>query len=90
MASVAALGGEFGLELLQAVTDQDEADVREALDELMRAELLYERGGSDVPVYVFKHAPSSGTPHIAHFCAPRVRVSTGASRMFSLAFSDTS
>ena len=34
MASVAALGGEFGLELLQAVTDQDEADVREALDEL--------------------------------------------------------
>ena len=56
VASVAALGGEFGLELLQAVTDQDEADVREALDELMRAELLYERGGSDVPVYVFKHA----------------------------------
>ena len=56
VASVAALGGEFGLELLQAVTDQDEADVREALDELMQAELLYERGGSDVPVYVFKHA----------------------------------
>ena len=56
VASVAALGGEFGLELLEAVTDKDKADVREALDELMRAELLHERGSSDAPVYVFKHA----------------------------------
>ena len=56
LASVAALGGEFSFELLRAVTDADDARLREGLDELVRAELLYERGTLNDPAYVFKHA----------------------------------
>ncbi|HSC91414.1 MAG TPA: adenylate/guanylate cyclase domain-containing protein [Gaiellaceae bacterium] len=56
LASVAALGGEFSFELLRAVTVADEQQLRRALDELVRAELLYERGAATGPVYVFKHA----------------------------------
>ena len=56
VASVAALGGDFGFELLRSVTRKDEAQLRESLNELVRAELLYERGTPSEPVYVFKHA----------------------------------
>ena len=56
VASVAALGGEFGFDLLRSVTQLDEAKLRGSLDELVRAELLYERGSPGDPVYVFKHA----------------------------------
>jgi class 3 adenylate cyclase/tetratricopeptide (TPR) repeat protein len=56
LASVAALGGEFSLELLRSVTHTDEAGLKDSLDELVRAELLYERGSFSDPVYVFKHA----------------------------------
>ncbi|HLM33904.1 MAG TPA: adenylate/guanylate cyclase domain-containing protein [Gaiellaceae bacterium] len=56
LASVAALGGEFSFELLRAVTDADDETLREGLDELVRAELLYERGTLPDPAYVFKHA----------------------------------
>ena len=56
LASVVSLGGEFSFELLRAVTQEDEESLREALDELVRAELLYERGALSDSVYVFKHA----------------------------------
>lgn len=56
LASVAALGGEFSFELLRAVTHADDGRLREDLDELVRAELLYERGTLTDRVYVFKHA----------------------------------
>jgi class 3 adenylate cyclase/tetratricopeptide (TPR) repeat protein len=56
VASVAALGGDFGFELLRSVTRKDEAELRESLNELVRSELLYERGTANDPVYVFKHA----------------------------------
>jgi class 3 adenylate cyclase/predicted ATPase len=56
VASVAALGGEFGVDLLQAVTERDEASLRDSLEELVEAELLHERGTPSQPVYVFKHA----------------------------------
>lgn len=56
LASVAALGGEFSLELLRALTPADDQRLREALDELVRAEILYERGTPQDRVYVFKHA----------------------------------
>lgn len=56
LASVVSLGGEFSFELLRAVAQADEESLREALDELVRAELLYERGALSDSVYVFKHA----------------------------------
>jgi tetratricopeptide (TPR) repeat protein len=56
LASVAALGGEFSFELLRALTHADDWSLREAVDELVRAEILYERGALHDRVYVFKHA----------------------------------
>jgi class 3 adenylate cyclase/tetratricopeptide (TPR) repeat protein len=56
LASVAALGGEFSYELLSSVAQADARDLWEALDELVRTELLYERGKRPESVYVFKHA----------------------------------
>jgi tetratricopeptide (TPR) repeat protein len=56
LASVAALGGEFSFELLRAVTHKDDATLREGLEKLVRAELLYQRGTHADAVYVFKHA----------------------------------
>ncbi|MBD0289759.1 MAG: AAA family ATPase [Thermoleophilia bacterium] len=56
LASVAALGGEFSFELLRAVSVADEETLREGLDALVRAEILYERRSERECVYVFKHA----------------------------------
>lgn len=56
LASVAALGGEFSFELLRAVTPADDEKLRDALAELVRAELLYQRGTPSDPSYIFKHA----------------------------------
>ena len=56
VASVAALGGEFGIDLLRAVTERGEASLRDSLEQLVEAELLHERGTPGQPVYVFKHA----------------------------------
>lgn len=56
LASVAAQGGEFGYDLLRAVSYADEEVLRAGLDELVRAQLLYERGSFPDTAYVFKHA----------------------------------
>lgn len=56
LASVAALGGEFSYELLRSVSQAGERTLDEGLDELVRAELLYEKGTRPESAYVFKHA----------------------------------
>jgi predicted ATPase len=52
----ATLGREFAYTLLQAVAPWDEATVRRALQQLVEAELLYQRGLPPQAMYVFKHA----------------------------------
>ena len=52
----ATLGREFAYALLQAVAPWDEATVRRALQQLVEAELLYQRGLPPQATYVFKHA----------------------------------
>jgi class 3 adenylate cyclase/tetratricopeptide (TPR) repeat protein len=52
----AALGREFGYELLAAVADEDEVMLRDALNQLVEAELLYQHGMPPLATYVFKHA----------------------------------
>jgi class 3 adenylate cyclase/predicted ATPase len=52
----ATLGREFSYELLQAVAPWDEATVRRGLQQLVEAELLYQRGLPPLATYVFKHA----------------------------------
>jgi class 3 adenylate cyclase/predicted ATPase len=52
----AALGREFGYELLAAVAGLDEAHLQAALEQLVAAGLVYQRGVQPTARYVFKHA----------------------------------
>ena len=51
----ATLGREFSYALLQAVAPWDEETVRRELQQLVEAELLYQRGLPPQATYVFKH-----------------------------------
>ena len=51
----AAIGREFGHELLASVTDLSESQLHEALDRLTNAGLLFVRGTPPEASYIFKH-----------------------------------
>jgi predicted ATPase len=50
------LGREFTYELVRSIARRDDASLRAALDQLVAAELLYQRGRPPKARYVFKHA----------------------------------
>src|SRR5690606_9996844 len=52
----AVLGREFAYEMLQALVDVEEPSLRDGLDQLVDAELLYQRGRAPRAKYIFKHA----------------------------------
>jgi predicted ATPase/class 3 adenylate cyclase len=52
----ATLGREFSYELLQAVSLWDEETLRRGLQQLVEAEILYQRGLPPQATYLFKHA----------------------------------
>jgi predicted ATPase len=52
----AAIGREFGYELLASVADLPEPQLREAFDRLVSAGLLFVRGIPPQSSYIFKHA----------------------------------
>ena len=52
----AALGREFSHELLSAVAPMPRAELDDALDQLVRAELIFRRGTPPDATYTFKHA----------------------------------
>jgi class 3 adenylate cyclase/predicted ATPase len=52
----AAIGREFGHDLLASTTDLPEPQLREALDRLTNAGLLFARGTPPQSNYIFKHA----------------------------------
>jgi tetratricopeptide (TPR) repeat protein len=52
----AAIGREFGFELLTSTADLPEPQLREALDRLTNAGLLFARGTPPQSSYIFKHA----------------------------------
>jgi class 3 adenylate cyclase len=52
----AAIGREFSHELLAAVTDRPEDQLRDALDQLVSSELVFRRGSPPEATYSFKHA----------------------------------
>jgi class 3 adenylate cyclase/predicted ATPase len=52
----ATLGRAFSYELLRAVAPWKEGTLRQALDQLVEAELLYRRGVPPQATYLFKHA----------------------------------
>ena len=52
----AAIGREFSYPLFSAVAQQPDERLKEALDQLVRAELVFGRGEVPEAVYTFKHA----------------------------------
>ena len=52
----AAIGREFSYPLLSAVAQQPDDRLQAALDQLVRAELVFGRGEPPDAVYTFKHA----------------------------------
>ena len=52
----AVIGRIFSYELLSAVSDAAEAELRVALDRLVGAELIFQRGAPPLASYTFKHA----------------------------------
>ena len=52
----AVLGREFAYEMLQALAEVTEPNLRDGLDQLVGAELLYQRGRAPRAKYIFKHA----------------------------------
>src|SRR4051794_34237068 len=52
----AMIGREFGYELLVAVSPLGDAELREALDQLVASELVFIRGTPPTSTYTFKHA----------------------------------
>jgi predicted ATPase/class 3 adenylate cyclase len=52
----ATLGREFSYELLRAVSPVDDAWLQQGLQQLVEAELLYQRGMPPEATYLFKHA----------------------------------
>jgi predicted ATPase len=52
----ATLGRKFSYDLLQAVAPWDEATLQRGLQQLVEAELLYQRGLPPQATYLFKHA----------------------------------
>ena len=53
----AVIGREFSHALLAAVTGLDEALLRDAVDQLVGAELIFRRGSQAEPSYVFTRIP---------------------------------
>jgi class 3 adenylate cyclase/predicted ATPase len=52
----AAIGREFSYPLLLAVMEKSESELRSALDRLVRARLVFQRGSPPDATYFFKHA----------------------------------
>jgi class 3 adenylate cyclase/predicted ATPase len=52
----AILGREFAYEMLQAIASMEETTLQKGLDQLVDAELLYQRGRPPRAKYIFKHA----------------------------------
>jgi class 3 adenylate cyclase/predicted ATPase len=54
--AAAIIGREFSYDLLAAVVLMPEGELRTALDQLVDADLVFERGNASQPGYAFKHA----------------------------------
>ncbi len=52
----AAIGREFSHELIGAVSESAESELRDALEQLVASELIYRRGTPPDAIYTFKHA----------------------------------
>jgi len=80
------LGREFSAGLLEAVWAGDPMEAH--LQELIRQEFLYERSGTDEPVYVFKHALTQDVAEATILATRRRELNAAAARALTDLYPD--
>jgi predicted ATPase len=82
----AVLGREFAYELLQAIVPQDEGTLQAGLVQLVRAELLYQRGRPPRARYLFKHALIQDAAYTSLLKSTRQHVHQQIAQVFEARF----
>ena len=82
----AVLGREFAYELLQAIAPQDEDSLQAGLAQLVRAELLYQRGRPPRARYIFKHALIQDAAYASLLKSTRQQVHQQIAQVFEARF----
>src|SRR5215510_7140170 len=82
----AVLGREFAYELLQAIAPQDEDTLQEGLAQLVKAELLYQRGRPPRARYIFKHALIQDAAYASLLKSTRQQVHQQIAQVFEARF----
>ena len=85
----ASLGRVFSHELLAAVSPFDEARLRQALDQLIDAELIYQRGAPPDIIYEFKHALVQDAAYNSLLRSKRQQLHKGIAKTLEERFQDT-
>ena len=85
----ATMGREFPAALLQAVTPLDEDVLRQDLQHLVEAELLYQRGVGATAVYQFKHALIQETAYASLLRRTRQHYHQHIAQVLEAQFPDT-
>jgi predicted ATPase len=82
----AALGRQFSHELLQAVAEMPERQLSDALEQLVRAELLFQRGTPPNAQYTFKHALVQDVAYASLLRANRQQLHARIARAYETRF----
>src|SRR5215813_3665576 len=85
----ATLGREFSYELLHAVSPLDEATLQRGLQQLVEAELVYQRGLLPQAQYLFKHALIQDTAYQSLLKSTRQQYHQQIARALEERFPDT-
>jgi tetratricopeptide (TPR) repeat protein len=84
----AALGREFSHELLAAVSELRETDLYNALDQLLRAGLIFRRGVPPQATYSFKHALVRDAAYAGLLMSTRRQLHSRIARVLKEQFAD--
>jgi predicted ATPase len=85
----AVLGREFAYEMLRALAVVEEATLQERLDQLVGAELLYQRGRPPRAKYIFKHALIQDAAYGSLLKRTRQQYHEQIARMLEAEFTET-
>ena len=86
----AVIGRQFSYELLQAVAELDDATLQHALQQLVEAELLYQRGFPPQATYLFKHALIQDTSYQSLLKSSRQKYHQNIADILATQFPETS
>jgi predicted ATPase len=85
----ATLGREFSHDLIQAVSSLSEMDLHSALEKLVEAEILYQRGIGEQARYFFKHVLIQDTAYQSLLKSTRQQYYQQIAQVLEERFSDT-